>query len=380
MSRKGFFRFLFQIFLLFLLLELGLRALFYQKMARGSLAIAEAMAIVRQKMHTTRPTYLYKGYFLARPDSSREVNEDIAKEAFESNRFQYAPWIDFRNADYNGKYINTNGLVRKTVPDSCFNPQSAGEVSIYFLGGSTMYGDNVTDRETIPSAFVNLYRARYAHGKSIRVVNYGICAFHSYDELILLSHLLYSGHKPSMLIVLDGLNDFVLMNAARDRLPYYYYRLKAAGKEDIGLKELYSTQDSALKFLTLQDSSATAIDSLGNYLIDQYVSNIKNMKSIALAKGVQPFFFIQPNPFYNYPDKKNDPICDNSRSELIEKVYPVLERQADSIGNCTFLGNLLKYRKGYPFIDRYHYSPSMSKEIASGILDVVGKAINTEQP
>jgi hypothetical protein len=380
MSRQGFFRFLFQIFLLFLLLELSLRFIFYQRMAKGSLAITEALATVREKIHTTRPTYLYKGYLLARPDSSREVNEEIAKEAFESNRLQYAPWIDFRDADYNGKYINTNGLVRKSVPDSCFNPQAAAEVSIYFLGGSTMYGENATDRETIPSAFVNLYRARYAHGKSIRVVNYGICAFHSYDELILLSHLLYSGHKPSVLIILDGLNDFVLMNAARERLPYYYYRLKAVGKDDIGLRELYSTQDSTLKFLTLQDSSATAIESLGNCLIDQYVSNIKNMENIALAKGVQPFFFIQPNPFYNYPNKKNDPICDNSRSELIERTYPILERQADSIGHCTFLGNLLKYRKGYPFIDRYHYSPSMNKEIASAILDVVGKAINTEKP
>jgi hypothetical protein len=61
---------------------------------------------------------------------------------------------------------------------------------------------------------------------------------------------------------------------------------------------------------------------------------------------------------------------------LIEKAYPVLEKSMDNIGNCVFLGNLLANKTGYPFIDRYHYSPSMNEEIADSILAVVGKSIN----
>lgn len=345
-------------------------------MADEPLALVTAVKKARQAVHPVRPTFLYKGYFLARPDSSRAVNEAIAQEAFGSNRFKYSPWVDFRNADYKGRYINVTGLVRESIPDSFVNPGSPDEVTIFFLGGSTMYGDNATDRETIPSAFVRGYQAKYAQGRSIRVTNYGICGYHSYSELMLLSHLLFSGSKPSVIIVLDGLNDFLLMNAAVNRQPYYYYRLKAGGQDDIRLQELYASQDSALKLGILRDSTDAGVDSLSHRLVRQYLSNLRNMKGLATARGITSFFFIQPTPFYNYPNKKNDPVCDNSRSLLIEKAYPILEKSVDSIGNCFFMGNLLAHRTGYPFIDRYHYSPAMSREIADHILAEVGKSIN----
>ena len=140
--------------------------------------------------------------------------------------------------------------------------------------------------------------------------------------------------------------------------------------------ELYASQDSATQFSVLRDSSAEGIDSLSHRLIGQYLSNLKNMRDLAVRNGIKPFFFIQPTPFYNYPNKKNDPICDGSRSLMIEKDYPVLEKSTDSIGNCVFLGNLPANKTGYPFIDRFHYSPSMNKEIADSILAVVGKSIN----
>src|SRR5579863_3297808 len=205
MDRERIFRLLFQILLLAAMLEAGLRIVYYQGMSKEPLAMERAFRSVLSAVHRTRPTYKYKGYYLARPDSSREVNEAIAQEAVGSDHLQYSPWIDFRDADYSGKYINTSGLIRRTAPDSFFNARMPAAIDIYFIGGSTMYGFDVTDRETIPAYFVSRYAEKYPDGRSIRVTNYGICAYHSYDELMLLAHLFYSGNRPSIVIVMDGL-------------------------------------------------------------------------------------------------------------------------------------------------------------------------------
>ena len=77
-----------------------------------------------------------------------------------------------------------------------------------------MFGFNVLDYETIPSQFVQLYKERFHDGKSIRVYNYGTPTYYSYQELILFSNLVYNGHKPDIVVFLDGINDFWFATAA----------------------------------------------------------------------------------------------------------------------------------------------------------------------
>jgi lysophospholipase L1-like esterase len=374
MKAKSLFRILFQVVLVLTLLEIGLRVILYQRTSRDPLAITTVLSNIKKRFHRVRPTYLYNGYYLARPDSAKEVNEGIAYESHESNRFLYKPWIDYQSADFSGKYINVKGLVRASVPDICINPGRADTITIFFLGGSTMYGQNATDRETIPAAFVNAYRMRYPNGKSIKVVNYGTCGMHSYGELMLLSHLIYSGIKPSLLVVMDGLNDLVLVNATINRLPFYYYHLKAAGSDDIDFKALDQGNDST--WALAEAPTGMSPDSVRTCVLERYMSNQQNIRDLAVRSGIKPFFFIQPVPFYHYPNRKNDPICEQTRSDLFEKGYATLQKKADSAGSYTFLGDLLEKRQGYPFIDRFHYSPAMSATIADSILDVVGRAVN----
>ena len=88
------------------------------------------------------------------------------------------------------------------------------------------------------------------------------------------------------------------------------------------------------------------------------------------------YFFVQPNPFFNYPNKKNDPICMQDEKPVLFEAYQKLEKQTDSSKNFFFLGNMLEKESGYPFVDLVHYSPVMSKKIAASILDRIGPAIN----
>src|SRR5690606_29314935 len=107
-----------------------------------------------------------RNHNLTRPDSSEKVNYNIATETMRSNKFVYQSWVEFRNADFAGKYMNMSGLIRKSIPESFFTTGSTDTLDIYFLGGSTMFGFNVLDHETIPSQFLQLYAERYPSGKS----------------------------------------------------------------------------------------------------------------------------------------------------------------------------------------------------------------------
>jgi len=374
-AKKKIIRLLIQSLIIILLLEILLRILFYQRIGRESFAIVETAKDIKRKINAPNQDEVYKNFLLARPDSGKEINKLISEEAAASNNYEYSPWTEFKNIDFSGKYFNTHGLIRATIPDQFINPNIAGQQIIYFLGGSTMYGLNATDRETIASAFVNLYKVQYPKGISIKVVNYGIPAYYSYNELMLLSHLVYSNQKPTIAIVMDGLNDFLIAGAAQKKLPYYYYRLKLASKDKLNLKELESINDSTATLFDFPQGYSK--ETLNDTLIKNYLSNINQIKKIASSNNFETFFFIQPNPFFNYPNKKNDPICSKQINPLIGMAYAILEKKADSIGNCYFLGNMLSNEKGYPFIDRFHYSPAMCIKIAKEIVTVVGEKINT---
>jgi lysophospholipase L1-like esterase len=377
MKKKILVRFLIQCLILIILLELFLRIIFYQQKGREGLAIVETAKNIKRKIIVPGQAgqdRIYADFLLVRPDSGKEVNKLIAEEALASNRFEYSPWADYKNIDFSGKYINTKGFVRATVPGEFINPDTTAVQIIYFFGGSTMYGVNATDRETIASAFVNVYKAQFPRGVSVKVVNYGVPAYYSYSELILLSHLVYSGKKPGIAIVLDGLNDFLMPAAALKKLPYFFYRLKMASIDNFNLKELAQIPDSTNTLFDYPD--AFSEDMLADTLTKNYLSNIDQVKKMAVSNNFDAFFFIQPNPFFNYPNKKNDPVCDSNLAPLVEKAYAVLEKKAAGIDHCFFLGNMLSNEKGYPFIDRFHYSPSMCRKIAQEIVTVVGEKIN----
>ena len=80
---------------------------------------------------------------------------------------------------------------------------------IFALGGSTTFGYNVADDETWPSALAaTLTRRAAASGTDITVTveNYGRGYFNPSQEVVLLWNLVRSGHRPDVVIFMDGVN------------------------------------------------------------------------------------------------------------------------------------------------------------------------------
>jgi hypothetical protein len=343
-----------QILVGVLLLEILLRCLYFQKLGNDKIAIVSAYKSLAFRATNDYRERLIKNHNLIRPDSAK-VNANIVDEVIASNSFEYAPWAEFKLIDFTGRYVNSKGFLRKSDP-SIYIGRGADTLKIFFFGGSTMFGFDVTDKESITSEFVNVTNEKCKDCKSINVYNYGVLSYYSYNELMLFHHLLATNHRPDIVVFLDGLNDLFIVQAAIKRVPWYYFRLK---------ENIQNRKDSTLSLFQLLPGQTSTFAADG--AINNYLENISHIRKLCAAFNVTPFFFIQPIPYYNYPRLKNDLVADSSRNEVIEYGYSVLKSYCDSTQNMHFLGDMLLNETKPPFIDEIHYSPYMNRMIAEEI-------------
>jgi hypothetical protein len=345
----------------------------YQKSGGPKLASIEVVRTLKSMFSRKEFPVNVEPHILTRPDSSKDVNTRIADEAMKSNRFVEDSWVEFRNMDFNGAYMHMSGPNRLTQPDTYYDPASKDTIDIYFFGGSTMFGFNVLDYETIPSQFVQLYKQKFPHRKSIRVYNYGTPTYYSYQELILFSNLIYNGHKPDIVVFLDGINDFWFATAAYYRQSYFSYVFRQVfekGLKTNGKFQLVDTADAMF-----MDPKNIPLDEYNNKLVANYFENIENVRLMCNISGAKPFFFSQPSPFYNYPNQQKDPVCFKDTNTRFNYIYPLVKKQGAEHRDFIFLGDMLHDEQGYPFIDGLHYSPGFIKRVASRMLDEMKDAL-----
>jgi hypothetical protein len=146
---------------------------------------------------------------LSAPDTPAGANEPWrAQLGHEIGRAwvnkRYDPFLSWRMLDYDGRYVNISGGVRRSYqPTGADGPDA---ITIYFLGGSTMFGSFQRDVHTIPSEFARLAEA---DGVPVRVVNYGQLAYVNWQEVLLLERLASGPSRPDLAVLYDGYNDLL---------------------------------------------------------------------------------------------------------------------------------------------------------------------------
>lgn len=345
----------------------------YQKKRKYPLAIiglfANAYHSIRDKRSLQK---LYHAQQLVRPDSSATINNLIKDENGICNRSVYEPWVQFRNTDFSSKYVNVHGLNRETIPFTAGSQMNTDTVTIFFLGGSTMFGFNVADNETIPSYFTKWYQQKFNAAKPIKVLNYGNPYYYSYQELMLLTNLIYTGNIPDIIVVLDGLNDCLQIRSSIQRVPIFSDLFKQSFNPDI-LKKGYVDSTAEM----YKPPVGVDLSVYSKNIFNNLIENIGFMKSFASLYQVQLFCFIQPVPQYHYPNRKNDPMVSKEELPQFDFIYPLLKQKSGETKDFFFLGEMLENEKGYPFVDQYHYSPEMNKKIALEILNKIQPTIQS---
>ena len=350
----------FTLFILALLFEMISSMVHYRKYATGKLAILNL--VERYFKNTPDQSLYHRMHEIVRPDSTPEIGRRIADEIWDANKYMYEPWLMFKVVDHQSKYVNINGFERKSIPAEYINPASGDTLDIYFFGGSTMYGYNLSDAETIPSQFLKLYQKENQGGKSVRIRNFGVPYYYSKQELILLSTLLFQGNHPDIVIFLDGLNDFYPSRMLYYDRPHFSYAMQQAFDGKMFQKANRSLLDTSDQYYV--DPPGIAPRDYYDALYNKYVNNISHAGALCNKIGIRSYFFCQPVPFFNYPNRANDPIAYKVNYDRYDHIYPKLEKSAGTIKNFFFLGNMLQDVKGNPFVDQVHYSPDFSEQIA----------------
>lgn len=322
------------------------------------------------------------------------------------------PMMEFTTMPCSGKFYNVgfencryNSMVTQ------HNIKSALNKSIWVFGGSTVFGDGVTDDETIPY-FLNKMDSSGTY------INFGGLSNHQKMEIEKLILLLQKGYRPSKVIFLDGLNDMYKITESNFdafetpnrsvnayshnfsigtiginknllyALPviklYYkyraYYLIKKGliNAEVLGnfaqVNSLY-TQNPVLHYyaheILLHQYKNTTQSS--KKLIEYYQSNATLLDALSNAYHFDYAVFIQPiGPFLSSNPFIKDTVALKNDFRLYKNVQPVYHAlttavKLKKIPNYYDLSDA-HHLCTYPYVDLTHYSKFMNQKLAELIL------------
>lgn len=130
----------------------------------------------------------------------------------------YEPFVGWKTRELHTEHINVSSDgIRRTVGSP--GETISGVPTIYFFGGSTMWGEGHADDTTIPSLVAKQMNKT---SPQANIVNYGEIGYGSTQEVLRLALLLKSGLHPDHVILYDGCNDFFL--STLDAKPHLTFR------------------------------------------------------------------------------------------------------------------------------------------------------------
>ena len=322
---------------------------------------------------------------------SLKLNEEEALalylETFIEMKFDYEQFTEHaENNGYNNKFVNvTPKLGRKTIsPYKC-------EKNIFFYGGSTTFGYNVTDSQTIPSY---LGKKLILDNHNICVKNFGRGSYFSTQETILFQkHILDMSIKDEDIIIfLDGINENGNQNSNNTQ---FLFKANQAINQKywdmykytflIFLNSLPISQfiNRIYKKYNLNSNENHLVQKnifqLQNDIKSVYENNVKIRNAICKKMNLNCYNLLQPfaSVHGKYFEKKikgaiQNKILNIDQKKKLFKKYELLKNSSEIIDISGTLNNSRKLS----YIDSVHYSPDANKLIAFKIFDIISDRIN----
>lgn len=298
-------------------------------------------------------------------------------QEFGSLRTRYISYIGWRREPFQGKTITVAGPYAQRATVGSADP---GRPSVYFFGGSTMWGTGADDASTIPSLVTQLGGSRSE--------NYGETAYTAHQSLALLIQLLQDGHRPDVVLFYDGVNEVAhkcrseLTAKSHSREAQLRSALVASKPENVyglqymagPLMALAGTVSNRLSAWLRSENryfachtDATRAQQVANYLIQDW----EVARKLVEAYNGKFVGILQPVAYYS--DTKLDHIrLTDIQKKQFQAVYPLIrQRMAGRPGLYDFTDVL--DRREYIYIDFCHLSPNGNRLIASKLVDVLAK-------
>jgi lysophospholipase L1-like esterase len=235
----------------------------------------------------------------------RELRQVVGARFRGSSPMLYSPYEIWKNRDFSGKHINIENGVRRTLYSE---EAAAGVRTIFFLGGSTMWGDGVPDRFTIPSLVAKKLNEQATEHEAWTVRNFGERAYCIHQELIRLMRLLEGKDVPDVVIFLDGINeagaayqndragDHYDVKAIRRQLSMGFERRIALGRllRSSSTYRMWSAWWRSGRKRRGEELSHERMEILAKEVCDSYLASVGHARLIAQGYGFETLFLWQP--------------------------------------------------------------------------------------
>ncbi len=281
------------------------------------------------------------------------------------DKFRFVPFIGHSETFRKGKFVNFTEEDGRKInrPINC-------DYNIYLYGGSTTFGYNVTDNQTIGSNLQEIV------DNNTCVYNHGRAYFYSKQENNLFINHLENNRKIDYAIFLDGVNERCggyeyqnYINSSFSQLverPYLMWK-KSLSNLFYSLPILQFTNSISGNDRWIQDSENNIlnIESCSNKidLSEVFEIRVRNRHAICDLHQIKCFSFLQPMPGSH--GIQSDKLISIDNLSDMKKKYKEISKAKSPIK----IGYILNNDKILSYIDAVHYSPKTNKKIALEIFN-----------
>jgi hypothetical protein len=284
------------------------------------------------------------------PQMTVQEQGRLVKETWE-RPLVFEAYTGFKESTFRGKYVNVSPFGYRQGVNNLPWPPREGALNVFVLGGSTTFGYGVRDDQTIP-AYLQEFLAQ-AINQDVRVYNFGRAFYHSTQERILLENLLLDSVVPSLVVTIDGLNDFNYRGGSFQRARKFdcaFEKKAPRGKDSHLSKSEWVTK-----------------------VIDRLFANLRIENALSREFGFQVLNVIQPVPTFNYNPKLpagGEKVARVRRGLFTGLGYPKLKERISRLSvhsQLLWLGDMQVGRSEALYVDAVHYTPGFSRDIAKEI-------------
>lgn len=290
------------------------------------------------------------------------AQEAIADAASISGRPD--PVLGWRSNDLVSKHVNiVDGRRVSWTPP---NPT----ITVWFFGGSTMFGDGQRDGHTIPSAVA---RAAAADGVQIEAVNFGVGSYNNFQETMTFVQALEEMPPPDMAVFYDGANEW---STALERANFgevdpsriYYQAASEEERADRVARAPELTLSSDQQFEAVVDLGAA-----------QYRRGVRIAEAAAAAKGVEIVHIWQPGVWSTPVRPFTDELLDRWQltSESLEQIRSLMQQMKERSGvNPVDLSDALAEVDQPTFFDPAHTNELGARVVGERLYTLIRPMLN----
>ena len=228
------------------------------------------------------------------------------------------PFTGHRLNDFEGRYINV--VDGKRVSYTPGDP----ELTVWFFGGSTMFGIGQRDDHTLPSVVA---KAAEADGIRIRPVNFGVSGFTNWQSLEQFEQALtqQGAQPPDLAVFYEGINDWGLGSERADLgdvRPRSISRLALSDEERAQVRSVFDNV-GRLEWSVERNQMVSVMSA------DQYRRGSALIDALARSYGVPVARAWQPSPFAKRPQPSDDELWD--RLDYNPRFLPLSTQQYNDV-------------------------------------------------